>query len=243
VRRKDIAELLDRIEDDNGKQMAESVLKVFRAISRWLQQRDESYNPPLMAGMSRVRKAEGRRKRILGDDEIRKIWSTPGRYGDFARLLLLTAQRRDKLHTLRWDDLDAGGVWTIRTEAREKGNPGKLKLPQVALDIIQSQPRFVGNPHVFAGRSGGTRSLDAGKYKTQFDELSGVTDWRLHDLRRTSRSLMSRAGVQSEVAERVLGHSQGELIEIYDRHDYAAEMAAALEKLAALIQHIVGPQT
>jgi integrase len=93
---------------------------------------------------------------------------------------------------------------------------------------------------VFAGRNGGgAATLGAGQYKEQFDKLSGVTDWRLHDLRRTARSLMSRAGVQSEVAERVLGHTQGELIEIYDRHDYAVEMAAALEKLAALIELIV----
>ena len=33
VRRKDIAELLDRIEDESGKQMADGVLKTFRAIS------------------------------------------------------------------------------------------------------------------------------------------------------------------------------------------------------------------
>ena len=50
--------------------------------------------------------------------------------------------------------------------------------------------------------------------------------------------LMSRAGVQTEIAERVLGHAQGELIEIYDQHTYQDEMAAVLEKLAALIEQI-----
>ena len=56
VRRKDVAELLDRIEDESGKQMADGVLKTFRGISKWVQQRDESYNPPLTTGMSRVPK-------------------------------------------------------------------------------------------------------------------------------------------------------------------------------------------
>jgi hypothetical protein len=50
---------------------------------------------------------------------------------------------------------------------------------------------------------------------------------------------MSRAGVQTEIAERVLGHAQGELIEIYDRHSYQNEMALALEKLATLIEQII----
>jgi hypothetical protein len=130
VRRIDIAQLLDRIEDDHGKQMADGVLKVFGAISRWLQQRDESYNPPLTAGMSRVPKGEGRRKRILSDEEIRKVWRQDGQYGAFVKLALLTAQRRDKLHKLRWEDLGVDGAWTIPTEAREKGNAGKLKLPR-----------------------------------------------------------------------------------------------------------------
>jgi integrase len=238
IRRKDVAELLDLIEDQSGKPMADSVLKTFRAISRWVQLRDETYNPPLTTGMSRVPKGEGRRKRILGDDEIRAVWAAPGQYGDFVRLALLTAQRREKLITLRWDDV-RDGVWTIATEPREKGNPGRLRLPPVALEIIKRQPRFVGNPYVFAGRNNGpTAIFGSGTYKAQFDELCGVTDWRVHDLRRTARSLMSRAGVQTEIAERVLGHTQGELIETYDRHTYEGEMAAALEKLSTLIRRI-----
>jgi integrase len=239
IRRKDIAELLDRIEDQSGKPMADGVLKTFRAISKWVQLRDENYNPPLTAGMSRVPKGEGRRKRILGDDEIRAVWGAAGQYGDFVRLALLTAQRREKLITLRWDDV-RDGVWTIATAPREKGNPGRLRLPQVALDTIKRQPRFVGNPYVFAGRNNGpTAIFGSGTYKAQFDRLCGVTGWRVHDLRRTARSLMSRAGVQTEIAERVLGHTQGELIETYDRHSYADEMAAALQKLAALVDRIV----
>jgi integrase len=239
VRRKDIAELLDRIEDESGKPMADGVLKTFRTISRWVQQRDESYSPPLTTGMSRVPKGEGRRKRILADDEIRAIWNARGQYGDFVRLALLTGQRREKLITLRWDDVK-DGIWLIRTELREKGNPGKLKLPPTAVAIIEAQPRFVENPYVFAGSGGGpSAAFGSGRYKAQFDALCGVTDWRVHDLRRTARSLMARAGVQTEIAERVLGHTQGELIQIYDRHHYQDEMADALTKLADLIKQIM----
>jgi integrase len=249
VRRSDVALLLDRIEDENGRAMADNVLKVYRSISRWLEQRDESYRPPLTVGMTRTPKSEGRRKRILSDDEITKIWHAPiashagAMYGAFVKLALLTAQRREKLRDLQWDDIK-DGVWIIRTEPREKGNPGRLKLPQLALDVINAQPRFVGNPHVFAGKSGAPAwTLFSGDYKRAFDELSGVTDWRLHDVRRTARSLMSRARVMTEISERVLGHAQGELIEIYDRHSYTDEMADALGKLAELIKQIVGPQS
>jgi integrase len=246
VRRIQVAEKLDDIEDQHGKATADRVLLTFGAISRWLQQRDETYVPPLTKGMARVSKAEGRRKRILSDDEIRKVWNAGAKnfagttYADFVKLALLTAQRREKLHDLKWDDLDAGGVWTIRTEPREKGTPGKLNLPRLALDVINSRPRFLDNPYVFAGTRNGhaAATLFSGTYKSDFDKLCGVTGWRLHDLRRTARSLMGKAGVQTEIAERVLGHTQGDMIETYDRHGYADEMAAALDKLAALIEQI-----
>jgi integrase len=246
VRRIQVAEMLDDIEDQHGKATADRVLLTFGAISRWLQQRDETYVPPLTKGMARVSKAEGRRKRILSDDEIRKVWNAGAKnfagttYADFVKLALLTAQRREKLHGLKWDDI-RDGVWTIPTAPREKGVPPALKLPKLALGIINSRPRFLDNPYVFAGTRNGhaAATLFSGTYKADFDKLCGVTGWRLHDLRRTARSLMSKAGVQTEIAERVLGHTQGDMIETYDRHGYADEMAAALGKLAALIERIV----
>jgi len=45
------------------------------------------------------------------------------------------------------------------------------------------------------------------RLKAKFDRACGVTGWTLHDLRRTARSLMSRAGVSADHAERCLGHA------------------------------------
>ena len=64
--------------------------------------------------------------------------------------------------------------------------------------------------------------------------ICGVTGWTLHDLRRTARSLMSRAGSQSDHAERCLGHLVGGVRGTYDRHDYHEEKWRAFEALAAL---------
>ena len=61
----------------------------------------------------------------------------------------------------------------------------------------------------------------------------------LHDLRRTARSLISRAGVRSEIAERVLNHTIPGVRGVYDRHSYIDEKWHALESLAALVAQIV----
>jgi integrase len=63
--------------------------------------------------------------------------------------------------------------------------------------------------------------------------------WTIHDLRRTSRSLLSRAGVSSEHAERIMGHVIPGVEGTYDRHRYDDEKAAALAKLATLVDGIV----
>jgi integrase len=63
--------------------------------------------------------------------------------------------------------------------------------------------------------------------------------WVLRDLRRTARSLMSRAGVSSDIAERVLGHVIPGVRGVYDRHAYEAEKRDALERLAGVIERIL----
>ena len=80
-------------------------------------------------------------------------------FGALVKTLLLTAQRKDKVTGMRWDDL-ANGEWTIRSEQREKGTADLLQLPQLALDVIEEQARqrrLAGNPYVFAGSLRGRR--------------------------------------------------------------------------------------
>ena len=53
---------------------------------------------------------------------------------------------------------------------------------------------------------------------------------------------MSRCkGVSVDHAERVLGHSRGDIRERYDQHNYVDEMRCAVEALAAQIERIVNP--
>jgi integrase len=185
-----------------------------------------------------------KRDRILNDDELRAVWKVAeanGTFGAMVRLLLLTGQRREKVASMRWDDISIDGTWTIPTEDREKGNAGSLVLPQQAIDIIKAQPRFESSPYVFASRvSGHVKGWS--KSKDQFDaKLEGVEPWRLHDLRRTARSLMSRAGVRPDISERVLGHVIPGVEGVYDRHQYTEEKAHALKALASLIENILAP--
>ncbi len=133
--------------------MADQTLATLRSIAAWVQRRDDTYVPPFVRGMRRVPVHARKRARILADDELAKVWRAAadgGTYGVLIRLLLLTAQRREKILTMRWSEISTDGVWTIPTAAREKGNPGALQLPPQVLAILEQVPRFVSNDFVFA---------------------------------------------------------------------------------------------
>ena len=243
LKRSDIAALLDTIEDESGASMADSVLAQLRSVASFFAARNDDYSVPFIRGMRRTPKHLRARARILDDAELKSVWRAAeqaGVYGRMVRTLLLTAQRREKVVTMKWSAIDSNGVWTIETAEREKSNPGKLQLPQAVLDIIAAQPKFVSNPYVFAG-AGGRVMANFSAEKSRLDKASGVSGWVIHDLRRTARSLMSRAGVNSDHAERVLGHAIGGVEQTYDRHPYFHEKADALVRLAALVELIINP--
>jgi integrase len=206
LRRSDVVELLDDIEDDNGPAMADHVFAQLRTLMGWWETRTDDYRPPLTRGMRKQQAHEQRRERILDDAEIRALWHVTGElpayggFGTMVRLLLLTAQRREKLVQMRWSDLK-DGTWQISREPREKFNAGSLKLPPLALELIATLPKVDGNPHVFAGRgskptcmwSYRKADIDAGMlaYLRQTDPKAELPNWTYHDIRRTARSLLS----------------------------------------------------
>jgi integrase len=245
IRRSDVAALLDHVEDNVGPVAADKALAVVSNICNWYAARHDTYQTPIVRGMRRSNPKERARQRVLTDDEIRAVWGAAeanGTFGALVRILLLTGQRLDKVATMKWDDLSPDGVaWTIATEEREKGNAGVLVLPQIATDIIRTLPHFESNPYVFAGR-GRAHYNSFGRGKAEFDAKVNIPHWTLHDLRRSARSLMSRAGVLENVSERTLGHVMGGVEGIYNRHQYQQEKAHALRALAGLIENILRPE-
>jgi len=263
IRRSDISKLLDNIEKDSAWN-ADHVLSVTRKISKWHATRDEDYSSPFVEGMRRTRSEDRERDRILNDDELRKVWKAAegktdkpsgsskqeevtdaaeppgGTFGALVRVLLLTAQRRGAVVNMKWDDLK-DGVWEIATEDRMKGTADAVQLPKHALSIIEAQPKFKSNPYIFAAARGNGPLNGFNKRKASFDKICGVSDWTLHDLRRTARSLMGRAGISDEHAEHTLGHKLQGVKKVYNRYDYFKEKSDALVELAAQIDLIVNP--
>jgi integrase len=238
IRRLDIVRLLDQIEDERGSAAADKALAFLSRLFNWHATRSDDFKSPIVKGMRRYNSQEHARDRILTDEEIRKIWKAcekPEPFSSLVKFLLLTATRRCEAANMVRSEI-SGNEWVIPGSRYKTKQQMVIPLSDMAMDVLKSIPDL-GEP-VFT--FDGEKPLnDYARLKTNLDEASGVTGWVLHDLRRTARSLMSRAGVPSDHAERCLGHVIGGVRGIYDRHEFLKEKREAFEKLAAEIRAIV----
>jgi integrase len=243
IRRGDVTAMLDRVEDDHGTRQADLVLAIIRKMANWWELRNEDYTSPIVRGMQRGNPKATARKRTLDHEEIRAVWKhaeTAGQFGAIVRLALVTAQRREKIGSMRWADISSDGVWTVPSADRQKGVGGALQLPEVARKIIAEQVRLGDNPFVFPGR-GDNHFTGWSRAKAAFDKAVPIAHWVVHDLRRTARTLMADAGIRPDIAERVMGHAILGVEATYDRSKYQEAKGAALKQLAAIIAHILNP--
>ena len=253
LQRRDVVELLDAIEDSGAPVMADRTLAHLRKALNWWATRDDTFVPPIVRGMARTKPAERARKRFLSDEELRDLWhaldtaDAPSCYPAYIRALLLTAQRRDEVARMDWAEIE-GDTWIIPAERYKTGTENVVPLTEAALQLL-GEPRKAGfvfsttnGQLAFSGFSKAKRSLDkAIADLRKREKRRPMAHWTLHDLRRTARSLMSRAGVPADIAERVLGHKIAGVRGVYDRHEYAAEKRDALERLAQLVERIIDP--
>jgi integrase len=242
IKRSEISRLLDHVEDNAGPVQADMVLAFLRRVFNWHASRTDDFSSPIIRGMSRSNPRERARRRILSDDELRALWRAdiPQPWRAFVRFLLLTAVRRNEAARMARSEL-TGSDWKIPAGRYKTKNDVTLPLSGAAQTVIAELPRFGTGEYVFTV-NGRTPLAAFSRGKKAIDRASGVTGWTLHDLRRTARSLMSRAGVPSDHAERCLGHIIPGVRGTYDRHRYQEEMRLAFEALAGQIARIVDPQ-
>ena len=260
LRRSHVAEMLDKVEDETGPVQADRVRAYLRKALSWYAERDDEFNlnAAFVRVAARANPKERARTRILADHELRIVWpllSEAGTFGALLKTLLLTAQRRDEVANMTWTEIGTDGTWTIPAERYKTKRSNHVPLSTAALTVIEAQPNIIGCNYVFPSRTK-TPFSGFGKSKARLDKdvllymqkrakkgtkVEPIPNWILHDLRRTAKTLMARAGVRPDISERVLGHAIAGVEGTYDRHSYADEKREALEKLAEMVERILNP--
>jgi hypothetical protein len=159
-------------------------------------------------------------------------------------------------------DSEIGQVWdATRDDDPKNKRVSVVPLSRLARDVLAAVPiidAHKGKDFVFT-TSGRGPLKGWSKYKERLDgkmlallqqwavargddpQAVELKAWQHRDLRRTVRTLMSRMGVDSKIAEHALAHVPPGVEKVYDRHHYLPEKRAAFEKLAELVERIVNP--
>jgi integrase len=177
----------------------------------------------VMAGLrqpkrSRAEKLAGekRKARALSDAEIIAVWNAcegRGSFGNVIRLLLLTGARRGEIAKLSRERIVADRL-VLPPSHTKMGEKHEVPLTELMRTVIASQPATV-NMLVFASEKSGGVISGWSKTVPALQSASGVT-FTPHDLRRTCRTLMSRLGVDHDIAELAIGHKRTGLDRLYN---------------------------
>jgi len=173
------------------------------------------------------------RDRTLSQTELRNLLTALGtdQFSDVVRLLILTGQRREEIGGLRWSEVDLGRGLIVLPPARTKNKRlHELPLSRQARAILECHPRR--NDLVFGTGAGGFTSWSNNKAALD-KRLNGIGDWRLHDLRRTTATMMAELGILPHIIEAILNHVSGHragVAGIYNRARYEGEMRSALQR-------------
>ncbi|MBH0239115.1 tyrosine-type recombinase/integrase [Methylobrevis albus] len=268
--RADIARALDLMVDRGALAEANSLFRNIRSLVRWARGRGE-ITDDLTFGLKPPARSQVR-ERALSAEEVAAFWSgieAPLR-GSMVRLLrftLATGARIGEVCGLRFDEIDADGVWHIPADRSKNKRGFALPLPSIALEILGEQraylathygrkDRSTGAPLVFAFPApGGIEAIDHGAPSKALKRLQtnngnkiglpfGIQPFTPHDLRRTMATHLAIAGKNDFDVGLVLNHisttRSSITSSVYIRHDYLSEKRTIMTLWDARLRELAG---
>ena len=191
------------------------------------------------------------RDRVLSNEELAAVYkaalSGSDAFSFIVSLLVLTGQRRGEIAALRWEWIDdRERVINFPASVSKNKRPHTLPFGDAAASIFKRVPQV--SEYLFPASRATSRTGKPttvfngwGKCKADFDTTCGVSDWTLHDLRRTFATNMAALGVAPHVTERLLNHVSGTIsgvAAVYNRHTYMEEMREAVREYEQLLGHL-----
>ena len=178
------------------------------------------------------------RERVLTDQELVKVWNATGDgpFGAIVKLLILTGQRKGEISNLTAGMIGDGTI-TLPSWLTKNSREHTFPIGLISKSLLPKSLHR-DDPHRFLFPAKTSNQLQTpfngfSKSKFVLDKRSGVSNWTLHDLRRTFASGLAAQGVSLPVIERILNHvsgSFGGIVGVYQRYDFFPEMKAAVEK-------------
>jgi integrase len=143
--------------------------------------------------------------RVLDRDEIKRLIDASSGYLKAIVITALgTAMRKGEILGLRWNDIDfiENYIYIKQTKSNVMRKVPMNSIVREALKGLKREGDFV-----FQSSKTGTHFRDFFRSFKSACKNAGIHDFRFHDLRHTSASLMVMAGIDLVTVSQLLGHS------------------------------------
>ena len=264
--KKDVTDALDRMERRGVTLSVNRLLTVLKKFFRWSKQRSllavfpAADLEPRMAEVVRTRHLYGNVDAGI-PSELALLWRACddcGRSGILAKLLLLTAQRREEVANLRWKELlnldGANPRWHIPADRSKTNSAHTVPLCPLTVALIHTLSKVKDGDFVFPaagtkrdlGFSYMKRTIDTRIAALKKEEPSRYADqfekpWRFHDLRRTAETAMAELGVTREIRDAILNHAQDKIQAAYNQADHGPAKRDALTRWERHLAGLLAP--
>ena len=153
---------------------------------------------------------EAPRERVLTANEVERLLAAVEEIDSehtrcLFRALMDLPLRKSEIKRATWEGFDpATATLRIKSLAVNKGVSAQ-PLPPELVDEISALPRFEGNPYIFPNRERTSHIKDIDSQWRRIKEAAGVSNARLHDLRRTIVTEYARLGATEYQIQATLG--------------------------------------
>lgn len=202
-------------------------LGILRAAIRWAVPLGLVKNDPTI-GVKRHHVDS--RSRFLEQTEIERLLNSlslaPLKLRVFLQLTLFTGCRRGEARLAKWEHINfTNQLWT-----KPRTKPGRWHVVPLTSQSVKALRQLTRtSPWIFPGMNGKPWSASAvEKAWGKFRQKIGLSDVRLHDLRRTAASHMVINGENLTVVQQMLDHASLQPTSIYARLNVAT-LARALQ--------------
>lgn len=166
---------------------------------------------------------EQSRERFLHADELPRFFESlalePSKiYRDYFLLAILTGARRANLLAMRWDQVNLErAVWIIPHEEAKTKENYQIPLVSEAVTILKQRKTNSDPDWVFPSTGKTGHLVEPKKAWKRILERAGLSDLRIHDLRRSLGSWQAATGASLSIIGKSLGHKNINSTAIYAR--------------------------
>jgi integrase len=241
----EVQALHGKIGREHGKVTANIALKLLyvmfnKAINEWRIWKGD--NPA--HGIKKF--PEKSRDRFLQADELPKFLQAVSAepndaIRDYILLSLLTGARKANVLAMRWEEINFERCeWRIPDT--KNGTPQTIPLMPEALEILKARlKRYGDSSYVFSGIGKTGHLMEPKKGWDRILKSAGITELRIHDLRRTLGSWQARTGASLTIIGKSLNHKSPQATAIYARLDLDPVRASMEKATSAMLAAGVNP--